>query len=118
MEESQYFVQIRDAVDIRRGILGSSRQIIQILQRYERIKALRVRKLERIALLRALNKEINLLVAKMKKELPTAEMRIRLGKEDKRVKRGREEREETGGDELRKLESELRMIEDKIGRLA
>jgi hypothetical protein len=118
MEDSQYFVHIKSPVDVRRGILGSSRQIIQILQRYERIKSLRVRKIERMALLRALNKEINLLVAKLKRELPAAEMRLRLGKEEKKTKRGREEKEEYAGDELRKLESELRMIEDKIGRLA
>jgi hypothetical protein len=84
MEENQYFVHIRDPVDIRRTILGSSKQIIQVLQRYERIKALRVKKLEKIALLRNLNKEINLLVAKLKKGLPVAEMRVKL-KEEKTV---------------------------------
>ncbi|MBW2971425.1 hypothetical protein KY359_00165 [Candidatus Woesearchaeota archaeon] len=116
MTEEQFFVQIRDPVDVRRSILGSSKQIIQVLQRYERIKILRVKKLEKIAKLRALNKEINLLVAKLKKEFPEAEMRVRIGKEEKATPR--KKGIETRGSELAKLESELRMIEDKIGRLA
>jgi hypothetical protein len=116
MEDNQYFVHIRDPVDIRRTILGSSKQIIQVLQRYERIKTLRVKKLEKIALLRNLNKEINLLVAKLKKGLPVAEMRVKLKEEKKGIKK-REEKEEYAGDDIRKLELELRMIEDKIERL-
>jgi len=116
MEESQYFVEIKEPVDIRRNILSSSKQIIQILQRYERIKILRVKKIEKMAVLRALNKEINLLVAKLKKSFPIAEMRVKLGKEEKKPKK-REEKEEFAGDDLRKLELELRMIENKIDRL-
>jgi len=114
MEDQQYFVQIRDPADVRRGILGSSRQIIQILQRYERIKALRVKKLEKIAKLRALNKEINLLVAKLKKTMPAADFRVRLGKEERGSKKMKEAPK---GDDLNKLEAELRMIEDKIARM-
>jgi hypothetical protein len=115
MGDDQYFVQIRDPVDVRRSILGSSKQIIHVLQRYERIKALRVKKLEKISLLRALNKEINLLMAKLKKEFPVAEMRVRLGKEEKKATKGKPV--VTRGDDLRKLESDLRMIEEKIGSL-
>jgi hypothetical protein len=114
MAENDYFVQIRDPVDIRRSILGSSKQIIQILQRYERIKALRVKKLEKISQLRMLNKEVNLMVAKLKKEFPAAKLRINIGKEEKKV---RKSRGSIRGDDLGTLEADLRMIEDKIGRL-
>ncbi|MBW2964100.1 hypothetical protein KY363_01450 [Candidatus Woesearchaeota archaeon] len=115
MEESQYFVQLRDPIDIRRSILGSSKQIIHILQRYERIKELRVRKLEKIEELKKINKEINLSIAKLKKALPAADYRVKIGKEEKRMKTTG--RKAISGDELRGLESELRMIEEKIGRL-
>jgi hypothetical protein len=115
MEESQYFVQIKDPLDIRKGILSSSRQIIQILQRYERIKALRVKKLEKISHLRSKNKEINLLVVKLKKAFPAAEMRVRVGKEQQSMKKGKKA---YSGDDLAKLEEELRMVEAKIGKLA
>jgi hypothetical protein len=115
MEEQQYFVQIRDPADVRRGILGSSKQIIQILQRYERIRSLRVKKLEKIAKLRALNKEINLLVAKMKKTMPAADFRVKIGKDDKM---GKKTKDSAKLDDLNSLESELRMIEEKIARMA
>lgn len=108
-----YFVQIRDSVDIRRSILGSSKQIIQILQRYERIKVLRVKKLERISQLRILNKEINLLVSKLKNALPAAKLRVKIEKEETRG----ESRQTTRKDDLGNLEADLRMIEDKIKRL-
>ena len=116
MADEQYFVHVRDPVDIRKHILSSSKQIIQILQRYERIKDLRVKKLEKISQLRATNKEINLIIAKLKKALPAAEMRVKIGgREDKKIKKGRAE---FRGDELAKLESDLRMIEEKMGGLS
>lgn len=109
-----YFVQIKDPADIRRGILGSSKQIIHILQRYERIKDLRVQKLEKISQLRSQNKEINLLIANLKKEFPAAKLRVNI-REDTPT---RKNKQEIRGDELAKLEADLRMIEEKIGRLA
>ena len=112
--EDPYFVQIRDPLDMRRSILSSSKQIIHVLQRYERIKDLRVRKLDKIAKLKALNKEINLIIAKLKKEFPASDFRINLSKEEKTVSR---RKEKVSGDELYQLESELRHIEEKLGSL-
>jgi hypothetical protein len=114
MEESQYFIQIRTPTDVRKGILSSSKQIIQVLQRYERIKILRVKKLEKIAMLKMLNKEIRLLIVKLKKAFPVAEYRVKIGQEEKRVRKG--SKSVMGGD-LYSLESELKMIEQKIGKL-
>ena len=109
MEDSQYFAQIKDPIEIRRSILGCSRELIGVLQRYERIKELRVQKIEKVAKLRALNKEINLGIAKLKKVFPAVEMRVKVGEEAPR--RG-------GRNELKKLEDELKMIEDKISLLS
>jgi len=106
-----YFVQIKDPADIRRSILGSSKQIIHILQRYERMKDLRVQKLEKISKLRAQNKEINLLVAKLQKEFPAAKLRVPLSS-DSGSRRGYK------GDDLAQLEADLRKIENKIGNLS
>ncbi len=109
-----YFVHIKDPVDMRRSILGSSKQIIHILQRYERIKDLRVQKIEKISKLRAQNKEINLLIANLKKEFPAAKLRVNIRDDTP----NRKDKKEFRGDELAKLESDLRMIENKIGRLS
>lgn len=113
--EEQFFVRIRDPLDMRRNILGSSKQIIQILQRYERIKELRVNKLEKISQLKSLNKEMNLMIAKLKKEFPEAGFRISLGQEDQKpdVNKSR-----ISGDELYQLEAELKQIESKLGNLS
>ena len=113
MESNQYYVQIRDSMDIRRSILGSSKQIIQILQRYERIKSLRVQKLEKIKELKDLNKEIKLSIVKLTKVLPKADVRVQVAE----PKRSRGKRRAVG-DDLGKLESDLRMIENKLGRLS
>ena len=113
--EEQFFVQIRDPLDMRKSILGSSKQIIQILQRYERIKNLRVNKLEKISNLKGLNKEINLMIAKLKKEFPETGFRINTGQEDQKpsVKKSK-----ISGDELYQLETELKQIESKLGSLS
>ncbi len=113
MPEEEYFVQIKDPVDIRKSLLGGSKQIIQMLQRYEHIKTLRTRKLEKISKLRSINKEINLLTAKLQKEFPEFKMRVALEDDAPRKRRA-----SARGDDLAKLESELKMIEDKIGRLS
>ncbi len=112
MEESQYFVHINDPLDMRRDLLGSSRQIIQILQRYDRIKQLRVKKVEKIHDLKATTKEINLLITKMKTVLPAYKVRIDLDNENRPKRRG------MTGNELKHLEEELKKIEDKIGNLS
>ena len=112
MEDSQYFVQIKDPTDMRRSILGSSRQIIEILQRYEKIKALRIKKLEAISRLREQNKEINLIIAKMKKSFPKSGLRVKIKEQTIPNRKG-----ETSGDDLLKLESELKMIEEKLSGL-
>ena len=112
--EEPYFVQIKDPLDMRRSILGSSKQIIHILQRYERIKELRVRKLDKISKLKALNKEINLIIAKLKKEFPDAGFRVKMGTEEKKVSKSRRK---VSGNEIYQLENELRKIEEKLGSL-
>lgn len=109
-----FFVHIRDPTDVRRKLLGSSKQLIQILQRYERVKELRIHKLEKISQLRKLNKEINLLFAKLKKEMPKADVRI---KTEPR-KPSRNEGSKLSGNELAELEAELKKIENKIGMMS
>ncbi len=108
----QYFVNIKDPQDVRRGLLSNSRRIIQILQRYERIKELRIKKVELLSKMRGINKEINLLVTKLKKEMPKAEIRV------KNKPRDTERAPRRSINELEKLESELKEIEEKIGMIS
>lgn len=115
MAEEQYYVQIRDSLDIRRALLGSSKQIIQILQRYERIKKIRIEKLEKITKMRKLNKEINLLAIKLKNEFPAVQLRVKITENNSEKNN---EKENFKGDDIYKLEADLRRIEEKIGQLS
>lgn len=113
MEQNDYFAQVRDAPEVRKNLLNTSRQIIQVLQRVEAVKKLRVRKLEKIAEVKQTNKEIRMLVNKLKKEFPATGMRIPT-KETKH----RNTKKKIRGNELKELEAELKMIEGKIGQLS
>jgi hypothetical protein len=112
MEQTEYFAQIRDAPEVRKALLSTSRDIIQILQRVERMKQLRTKKLEKIGAVRNTNKEIRLLVGRLKKAFPAAGMRVPTNPE--RKPEGRKIR----GGELKELEEELKKIEGKIAQLS
>ena len=112
MEQNEYFAQVPDPQEVRKSLLSSSRQIIQVLQRMERIKQLRIAKLESINKVRNTNKEIRLLITKLKKEFPSTGMRIPTSPEKPaKTKRIR-------GNELQELENELKKIESKISQLS
>jgi hypothetical protein len=72
-----------------------------------------VKKIEKIAEVRNLNKEIRLLINKLKKAMPETGIRIPL----KDTKSEKPKMKKTGN-ELRQLEDELRMIEHKIGLMS
>ena len=86
---------------------GTCIEIIDGRQRYETLKEIRVKKVEAVSRLRKTNKELNLLMAKMRKAMPKADMRI----PEKRVDTKFE------GDDLAKLESELKKIQQKISMI-
>ena len=69
-------------------------------------------KIEKVAEVKKTNKEIRLLINKLKKELPATGMRM--SPKDPNTRKGRKR---TGND-LKELEQELRMIEGKIGKLS
>lgn len=116
--EEEYFVQVNEATDVRRNILHTSKQLIALLKRFEKLKRIRIQKIEQITKLRLLNKELKLLTTKLKKEFPEAKVRIHLGKE-KKVKVQKQYRpvDDEGKDELMHLETQLQEIEAKISRL-
>ena len=64
------FKKIDGPLGLRRSVLESSKQMVHGLQKYERLKAVRVKKAQEIARLKILIKEINNLTAKLKKEFP------------------------------------------------
>lgn len=122
-EEQNFFVQIQDVPSIRRPLLENIKQIIKLLQRFEKFKELRAAKVEEIMKLKRVSKEISGLFVKLKKELPESGLRLRARKAKGKEKIKGKAKEEvktkpvTPMSELDKLESELKAIESKIGRV-
>jgi hypothetical protein len=68
--DTDFFVEVKDPVEIRKAILEASKKSIKLLQNYESIKKIRAEKSEEIEKLKVQMKETELLVAKFKTELP------------------------------------------------
>ena len=67
-EEEDYYVNIREPSDLRRNLLETSRQGVLSWQKYEHFKI--NRKKEELDNLKRTLREINELMARLKKELP------------------------------------------------
>ncbi|MBU0461219.1 MAG: hypothetical protein KJ574_01395, partial [Nanoarchaeota archaeon] len=75
--ENIFYVHLSEPVEIRKSILESSRQAVRLLQRYESIIELRVKKTEQINNLRKNFRELTLLINKLKQEMPKVNVRVK-----------------------------------------
>lgn len=76
-----FFVRIGEPEELRREILESSKMMIHVLQSQKKLETIREEKSKKITEFRKLVKEINLVVAKLKKRLPKTKLRA-LSKEE------------------------------------
>ena len=121
-----FFVEVHKPEEVRRGILESLKEIVENLQRFEKFKELRKKKIARITHLGKIVKELNKIVPNLKNALPEAKIRaIGDGKHKTHGKRktitGKKDEDAEAKKkpitELQKLESELNEIESKLGSL-
>ena len=128
-----FFVGIKDPIETRRGLLESSRDIVQSLQRFENFKVLRAEKEQRTRELVTVIRSTQRLVSRLKKSLPETKLRVKVMKEKQeqskaKVKKGKKakpqkekkpeikiSRKELG--EIDRLEQELNNIEQKLHNL-
>ena len=138
--EDSLFIRIDDPVEFRKSLLESSRNIVHGLQAYERIKVLRVQKLEMMAQLRDVMKDVSSLSNRLNGQLPAVEIKQpeKRAAEKKAVKPAKKEQEvkkkettkaadvvkkegaeskSSGKDDLADLEKQLKMIEQKLSSL-
>lgn len=66
----QLFVGIRDPTDIRKGMLESSKSMIECLKRYEKLRLVRQDKEKEVHRLKSILNEIDSLLVKLKNSLP------------------------------------------------
>ena len=132
-----FYVGINDPIEIRRSLLESSKEMLQLLKRNEKFKEVRKEKKENISRLKDDMKEIKKLFAKLKSLLPVHHLRIILKAEkDKLIKQKvstvkkkktvakkkvaavtKQKVNKEDLSELKKLEQELANIENKLGGL-
>jgi len=115
-EENNFFVGIKDPVEVRRSVLEASKKLIETLQRFEQFKENRKKKIEYIESLKKVIADIGKLNTKLKNILPKTNLRIpsELLKEKDVGPVIVEKAEKTG---LGELDKELKDIEEKLNHL-
>jgi hypothetical protein len=125
-EKELFFVDIKDPVDVRRNVLEAQKEVVECLQKYEKIRSIRARKIEEIHKLKSAIKELLKLISNLKAAFPQAKIReaVKIKRKVKKKvgkKKGEKEEEKKEArkpiSELQKLESELGAIEGKLDSL-
>ena len=126
-----FFVEVRQPTQIRRSILETLKDILELLHKFEKFRHTRHKKLESIHKLRVLLKDANKMLGMLKLKLPQTNLRAIVVKEaiehktpshKKKKKSAKEEKEEKPQKkvmtEAERLEAELNAIESKLKNLA
>ncbi len=117
-EEELLFVRITDPSSVRRKILESSREIIECLQKYENLKAVRKEKLENIMKLKEDTKKVVSLISTLKSKMPKTHLKAKEEKKPVEVPKKEVVETQKPKTELDKLQSELNDIESKLNALS
>ena len=132
-DSHQYYVGMKDHIELRKSLLESSKQLIKSLQRYQKFKALREEKIQKLSRLRAMIRELRRLNGKLRSQMPSM-IEIEKHQEEKKgskkaaqpvklvqKKNAKPEKVVVAAPvkltELDRLEKELSEIESKLGRL-
>lgn len=82
-EEEVFFVGVQDPLEVRRNLLEVSKDMVQFLQQYEKLKTVREQKNEAIKRLKEDIRELKSLVNKLRLVLPKTKLRVKLHEEHK-----------------------------------
>jgi replication fork clamp-binding protein CrfC len=122
-EEDSFYMAVRNPKDFRRELLNSNKQILQLLQKNEDLKGLRIKKIELMFKYNDIISEINMLMSKLKRTIPQTKLRnipeIK-NKEEKEAAAPKKEKiiyKAEKKNELVRLQQELEQIESKLGKL-
>lgn len=121
-EEEKFYVGISNPTSLRRNLLEGSKNIIGSLQRYEKSKDIRKKKIEKIFELRKLIRSIKKLNSSLNSKLPyfpkVTKKRVKKKIEKESIEPELEkEIEKVKSSELKKLEDELKNIESELSKL-
>jgi hypothetical protein len=130
MVKKGFFVRVTEPNEVRKNLLEGSKSIIQNLKSYQKILAIREKKLSAMNNLKTDVKEIKLLVDKLRDLLPY-EIMTELEKDKPKKKKGKKttknknvkekvapKKKVVKPSEATRLESALSSIEEKLNRLS
>jgi hypothetical protein len=115
-EDNDFYVGVSNPLDVRRNLLECSREMIQTLQSYEKIKKIRDMKIKRIHQLKTVIRELDLLFSKLKSTLPKTHLRAKVKEIRSSLKYKPSDIKDMN--ELEKLESQLKDVEQEIARIS
>jgi len=119
-KEDRFYVEVKNAVDARRNILETSKDILSALEMYERFREARQHKIEAMGELKKIFGEIYRLMSRLNSSLPKVKINKKTEKKLKaeEIKKEKTEEEPIKITELDKLERELSEVESKIASLS
>lgn len=124
-----FFVQVKEPNEVRRNILETLKNIVEVLKSFEKFKRIRHQKHEKISHLRVLIKQANKMLGDLRVKLPQTNLRAvpvkdaakQQKKEHHKKKKGKSAEEKMPKKEMTevdKLEAQLNAIETKLKSLA
>ena len=116
-----FYIEVKQTPEIRKNMLETLKSILEILQRFERFKGIRSRKLENIQKLRGLLRDANRLMGGLKLKLPKTNLRAVVLKETpkqakKKQKKGKKEKT-VEQKPAKKDRTELERLEDELNAI-
>lgn len=132
-----FYVKVKEPIEVKRLILETLRDILEVLHKFEKFKHIRHEKIENINKLRVLLKGTNKMLGHLKERLPKTDLKAaivreapahhkesHLKKHHKKGKKGRPAKIELEKapnkeiTEVERIESELNAIENKLKNMA
>ena len=136
------YVGLPSPIELRRTILEATKDAVEMLQKYEKFRAVREEKITTVNQLQEQIREVTKLVNKLKSEMPKVDIRIKMHQEEEMIENeiiaSKEAEKEKKAkkiskkkkvvkkepvkrakelSELEKLEAELSHIEQKLGKV-
>ena len=123
MDNDRFYVGINEPNEVRKDLLGCSKDIISILRHYDRINSIRAEKIENIMKLKGIVREIRRLNLRLKEKLPTEEIRAKKVKANVRKKSVKKagsgkKANKKASTQIKRLEDELNEIESRLSNLS
>lgn len=126
------YVGLQDPIEMRRTILEATKDAVEMLQNYEKFRAVREEKVKTVTQLQEQIVELTRLINKLKLELPKVDVRIKVNKEQEMIEAEKRTAKKSNMpkkkavkeipkktkelSDLEKLEAELASIEQKLGK--